>query len=81
MAGDYPEDNLPPSGWMAARLGTYEFPIILQAVNGAHTVRLHGSMDINDCHYLYIISLDFVTDPDMVAVTLSISKQRSHSDP
>lgn len=63
LPGDYPEDNLPPSGWMAGRLGTYEFPIILQAANGAHTVRLHGSMDINDCHYLYLLSLDFVTDP------------------
>jgi len=63
MPGDYPEANLPSSGWMAGRLGTYEFPIILQAANGAHTVRLHGSMDLSDCHYLYMISLDFVTDP------------------
>ena len=63
VAGGYPEDNLPPSGWMATRLGTYKFPVILQAANGAHSVRLHGSMDINDCHYLYLLSLDFVTDP------------------
>ena len=63
MAGEYPEDNLPPSGWMATRLGTYKFPVILQAANGAHSVRLHGPMDINDCHYLYLLGLDFVTDP------------------
>jgi hypothetical protein len=43
LPGDYPEDKLSPSGWMAGRLGTYEFPVILQRANGAHTVRLHGS--------------------------------------
>ena len=63
VAGDYPESNLPASGWMASRSGTYQFPIILQAADGAHSVRLHGSLTINDCHYLYIINLDFVTDP------------------
>jgi len=63
VAGDYPESNLPASGWMASRSGTYQFPIILQAADGAHSARLHGSLTINDCRYLYIINLDFVTDP------------------
>jgi len=63
VAGDYPESSLPASGWMASRYGTYQFPIILQAADGAHSSRLHGSLTINDCHYLYIINLDFVTDP------------------
>jgi len=66
VAGDYPESNLPATGWMASRWGTYQFPIILQAADGAHSARLHGSLTINDCHYLYIINLDFVTDPGSV---------------
>jgi hypothetical protein len=62
-AGDYPIINLPTDGWMASRLGSYQFPIILQGADGAHSARLHGPLTINDCHYLYIINLDFVTDP------------------
>ena len=62
VAGDYPESNLPPSGWMASRIGSYQFPIILQAADGAHSARLHGYVNIYDCHYLYLLNLDFMTD-------------------
>jgi hypothetical protein len=62
VAGDYPESNLPPSGWMASRIGSYQFPIILQAADGAHSARLHGYVNIYDCHYFYLLNLDFMTD-------------------
>ena len=63
VAGDYSENNLPPSGWMASRYGTYQFPIMVQAADGAHSVHLHGYLNVYDCHYLYLVNLDFVTDP------------------
>lgn len=63
VGGNYPEGNLPPSGWMASRTGTYQFPVILQSADGALSARLHGYLDVFDCHYLYLLGLDFVTDP------------------
>jgi len=63
VPGDYSEANLPASGWMDARYGTFQYPVILQAADGPHTVRLHGYLDIHDVRYLYLIALDIVTDP------------------
>jgi hypothetical protein len=63
VPGDYSEAVLPASGWMEARYGTVQYPVILQAADGPHTVRLHGYLSLSDVRYLYLIHLDIVTDP------------------
>ncbi|MCX7841309.1 MAG: hypothetical protein N2559_17880, partial [Anaerolineae bacterium] len=60
VAGDYSANTIPE--WIAARHGTLQFPIILQAADGARTARLHGYLNINDVRHLYLINLDIVTD-------------------
>ncbi|TAN38206.1 MAG: right-handed parallel beta-helix repeat-containing protein [Nitrospirae bacterium] len=60
-AGDYPASDIP--GWMESRYGTYAFPVIIQSASGPNTARLHGYFDLFDVRYLYLIDLDFVTDP------------------
>ncbi len=60
MPGDYPADGIP--GWMAARYGTAQCPVVIEAVGGPGTARLHGYLDISDCRYLYLVRLDVVTD-------------------
>lgn len=61
VRGEYPESAIP--NWMEARYGTFAYPVIIQAADGSHTVKLHGYLNINDVRYLYLIDLDFVTDP------------------
>ncbi len=61
VSGDYPEDMLP--GWMESRLGTYQYPVILEAADGPYTARLHGYFNIYDVSYFYLVGIDFITDP------------------
>ncbi len=58
--GDYPESAL-PTYWQS-RYGTFSAPIVVQAAAGAHSVRLHGYLNIYDTRYLYLIGLDVLTD-------------------
>jgi len=44
--------------YMENRVGTYQYPIIFQAENGANTVYLTG-LNIKDSKYLYFINLNF----------------------
>ncbi len=58
--GDYPESALPV--YWESRYGTYQAPIVIQPAAAAHSVRLHGYLNIYDTRYLYLIGLDIVTD-------------------
>lgn len=61
LPGDYPESALP--GYWESRYGTYAAPVVVQAVAGPGTARLHGYLNIYDCRYLYLLDFDAVTDP------------------
>ena len=60
LPGDYPEAALP--NWMASRWGTAAAPVLVQAVGGRGTVRLHAYLDVFDCRYLYLLDINIVTD-------------------
>jgi hypothetical protein len=59
--GDYPESALP--GYWEQRYGTLAAPVLVQAVAGPGTARLHGYLNIFDCRFLYLVGFDVVTDP------------------
>ncbi|MBF0573402.1 MAG: hypothetical protein HQK69_06535 [Desulfamplus sp.] len=40
------------------RRGSYQHPLIIQAVNGKHTVTIRGGFDFQNVSYLYLIDLD-----------------------
>jgi hypothetical protein len=61
VSGTYPDNLLPV--YMEDRHGTYHFPIILQAADGAGTALLTGGLNIFNCEYLYLIGLNIVPDP------------------
>jgi hypothetical protein len=61
LPGDYPESYIP--GYLELRYGSYAAPVVVQAVAGPGTVRLHGYLNVFDCRYLYLIDLDVITDP------------------
>jgi hypothetical protein len=61
MPGDYAQTNIP--SWWEARYGSYTCPVILEAVAGRGTSRLHGYPDVFDCRYFYFINIDIVADP------------------
>ncbi|MFH1195789.1 MAG: right-handed parallel beta-helix repeat-containing protein [bacterium] len=46
--------------------GTYEFPIIFEAADGAHSVRFLSSLDFRNVRYVYLIGLDFDTELNSV---------------
>ncbi|HEU4388390.1 MAG TPA: right-handed parallel beta-helix repeat-containing protein [Blastocatellia bacterium] len=52
--GTYPSSSSP--NYWESRYGTYQFPIVVQASDGAGTVGL-SSMNVFDCRYLYLIGL------------------------
>jgi hypothetical protein len=43
--------------YFAARYGTAEFPILLQAIDGPGTVTLFGGLNLYDVSYLYLLDL------------------------
>jgi hypothetical protein len=63
VSGDYPESLMPSSGWMADRLGTYQFPVVMQSADGPLAAHIHAYLNFFDVKYVYLIGLDFVTDP------------------
>ena len=58
--GDYPESALPT--YWESRYGTYQAPILVRPAAAAHSVRLHGYLNIYDTRYLYLIGVNIVTD-------------------
>lgn len=63
VAGDYPAALLPANGWASDRHGTAQNPVMLAAADGSLTAHLHGPLDCQNDSYLYLIGLDFITDP------------------
>ena len=61
--GDYPESSFPSANWFELRQGTFAHPVVFQAADGRHTARVHAYLQFDHCSYLYLIDLDFVTDP------------------
>ncbi|MGC4053316.1 MAG: hypothetical protein QM757_28765 [Paludibaculum sp.] len=53
--------NLLPGAYSALyagdRHGTFQYPLILQAVNGPGTVTMNGSLSVDTCSYVYLIDL------------------------
>jgi hypothetical protein len=60
LPGDYSTAAVP--GWMEARWGTAATPVLVQAIGGRGTARLHGYLDIFNCRYLYFVDISIVTD-------------------
>jgi hypothetical protein len=67
VAGDYiyrdQATNAIVGLYLDERHGTYNCPIIIEAVDGALSVRLFSALDFRDIAYVYLMGLDFVTDP------------------
>lgn len=61
MAGTYscePEEINNCLNYFGDRHGTYEHPLIIQAVNGPKSVVIRGGFDFRNVSYLYLIDLD-----------------------
>lgn len=63
VAGDYAHNSFESTGWTSERRGTYTCPVIINAADGPLTARVHATLNCQDDSYLYMIGLDFVTDP------------------
>ena len=67
VAGDYvyrdPATNSIVGRYLDERHGTYDYPIILESVDGPLRARLYSSLDFRDISYVYLIGLDFATEP------------------
>jgi hypothetical protein len=61
--GDYQESAMPSGNWFELRQGSFAHPVVIQAADGKHTARLHAYLQFDHSSYLYLINLDFVTDP------------------
>ncbi len=70
VAGSYPESSLP--NYLEGRYGTFQFPIIIRAVDGRGTAVLQGDLNIFDCRYLYL--LDFTIRPAPAGDTLHLER-------
>lgn len=68
VAGEYPGDDSPPT--YSSYQGTLKFPVIIQAADGAGTVKL-PSMSVSDCSYFYLIDLNIETTTGADAVGCS----------
>lgn len=60
MPGDYSSTDM-PSFWEFAQ-GTMKCPIIIQAINGNGSSRIHGYIDLQHSSYIYFMNLDILTD-------------------
>jgi hypothetical protein len=49
--------------YLDERHGTFNYPIILESADGPQKARLYSSLDFRDVRYVYLVGLDFVTDP------------------
>lgn len=68
MPGNYDESNLPVNGWLESRLGTYNYPIIIQSAYKDQTVSLKTADILNfyNCSYLYLMNLDLSSSANNV---------------
>ena len=67
VAGNYvyrdQATNMIVGRYLDERHGTFNYPIILESADGPLKARLSSSLDFRDIRYVYLIGLDFVTDP------------------
>jgi hypothetical protein len=63
VAGDYPENNFPI--YWESRYGTANFPIILRSADAPGSATLHGFVNVNDTHYLYLLDLTITNEGDV----------------
>jgi hypothetical protein len=49
--------------YLDERHGTYNFPIIIESVDGLSKAIIFSAIDFRDVSYVYLIGLDFRTDP------------------
>ncbi|MFP5212745.1 MAG: right-handed parallel beta-helix repeat-containing protein [Acidobacteriota bacterium] len=61
VAGQYPESSIPL--FMQRKYGTFKYPVIIEAADGNLSAHLHGYFNMSDVRYVYLIGLDFITDP------------------
>jgi hypothetical protein len=61
LPGTVHSDELP--NYWESRYGTFAFPIILQAADGAGTVRFERDINLFDSRYLYLIGIDVKPSP------------------
>lgn len=54
VAGTYPQVDVP--NYFESRWGTFAFPVMIEAADGAGTARL-PALNIFDCRYLYLLGL------------------------
>ena len=60
LPGTYPCEPAEPDNcqnYFTDRHGTFQFPIVLSAINGPGTVTIRGGFDLSDMSYLYLINL------------------------
>ncbi len=62
VAGEYPESAL--VNYWENRWGTAAHPIILNAVDGAHTAVFRSDMNVFNTRYLYVIGVDILPNRD-----------------
>ncbi|MBP7962013.1 MAG: right-handed parallel beta-helix repeat-containing protein [Caldilineaceae bacterium] len=64
LPGSYAEATFPT--YWEERHGTFHFPIILRAADGAGTVTLQGYVNLFDVAYLYLIDLEVANQGDVL---------------
>jgi hypothetical protein len=60
LPGTYPCEPAEPENcqnYFAGRHGTFQFPIILWAINGPGTVTIRGGFDLSNMSYLYLMDM------------------------
>jgi hypothetical protein len=67
VAGDYAyrdqATNTVVGLYLDERHGTYNYPIIIESLDGPLDARLFSALDFRDIKYVYLVGLDFETDP------------------
>jgi hypothetical protein len=53
-SGSYAAD----ADYLEHRYGTYDFPVVIQAVDGAHTASILYDMQFFSCNFVYLLGLD-----------------------
>ena len=67
VAGDYVYRDQATNNivglYLDERHGTFNFPIIIESVDGNLAAHIYNAFDFRDIAYVYLIGLDFKTDP------------------
>lgn len=68
IAGNYIYRDLETNGiiglYLDERHGTFNYPIIIESVDGPLSAKIYSAFDFRDMSYVYLLGLDFVTIPD-----------------